>query len=118
MVSLSFVSKAQDEALAILRTVARSVFVVRAMASASLQLAYVAAGRLDAFWELGLKPWDIAAGLVLVQEAGGMISEIYGAEDALETGNVLAANPKLHPMLVDALAGVARAAAAREQREG
>jgi len=101
-----------------LRAVVESTAGVRRAGSAALDLAYVAAGRLDAFWELGLKPWDIAAGLVLVQEAGGMISEIYGAEDPLETGNVLAANPKLHPMLVDALAGVARAAAVQEQREG
>jgi myo-inositol-1(or 4)-monophosphatase len=108
-----------DAYLPMLRAVVENTAGVRRAGSAALDLAYVAAGRLDAFWELGLKPWDIAAGLVLVQEAGGMISEIYGAEDALlETGNVLAANPKLHPMLVDALAGVARAAAAQEQREG
>jgi len=106
-----------DAYLPMLRAVVESTAGVRRAGSAALDLAYVAAGRLDAFWELGLKPWDIAAGLVLVQEAGGIISEIYGAGEPLDSGNVLAATPKLHPQLSEALAGVARAAAAREQRE-
>jgi myo-inositol-1(or 4)-monophosphatase len=76
---------------------------VRRAGAASLDLAYVAAGRLDGFWELGLKPWDIAAGIVLVQEAGGVVSELYGDDDVLKTGNVLAANAKLHPLLSDTL---------------
>ena len=65
---------------------------VRRAGSAALDLAYVACGRLDAFWELNLKSWDMAAGVLMVQEAGGVVSELYGGEDPLATGHVLAAN--------------------------
>lgn len=92
-----------DAYLPMLRNVVANTAGVRRAGSAALDLAYVAAGRLDAFWELGLKPWDIAAGLVLVQEAGGMISEIYGTADVLSTGNVLVSTPKLHPAFVELL---------------
>lgn len=64
--------------------------------SAALDLAYVAAGRLDVYWEAGLKPWDIAAGYLLVQEAGGLATDIEGATIDLEKGDILAANPHLH----------------------
>ncbi len=64
--------------------------------SAALDMAYVAAGRLDAYWEGGLKPWDLAAGVLLVQEAGGMVTDPHGAPFNLEEGNVLAANAHLH----------------------
>ena len=64
--------------------------------SAALDLAYVAAGRLDAYWEAGLKSWDIAAGTLLVQEAGGIVTDIEGRSINLEKGDVLATNPKLH----------------------
>jgi myo-inositol-1(or 4)-monophosphatase len=64
--------------------------------SAALDLAYVAAGRLDAYWEAGLKPWDIAAGYLLVQEAGGLVTNLEGAEFELDKGDILAANPHLH----------------------
>lgn len=67
---------------------------IRRYGSASLDLAWVAAGRFDAFWERGLKPWDIAAGIVLVREAGGFVEEIDGG-DVLATGSVLAANEAL-----------------------
>ncbi len=67
--------------------------------SAALDLAYVAAGRLDAYWEAGLQPWDIAAGYLLVQEAGGLATDIDGAGLDLDRGDVLAANPHLHPKL-------------------
>ncbi len=69
---------------------------VRRAGAASLDLAYVAAGRLDGFWEFGLQPWDIAAGILLVREAGGRVTDIAGGHDMLATGNVLAANPHLH----------------------
>ena len=98
-----------DDYLPMLRKVVENTAGVRRAGSAALDLAYVAAGRLDAFWEINLKPWDIAAGLVLVQEAGGMVSEISGAADILETGNVLASTPKLHPFLSDSLGEIARA---------
>ena len=68
---------------------------VRRSGSAALDLAYVAAGRLDGFWELGLSPWDIAAGVLLVQEAGGIVTEPSGGDDYLRSGDVAAANPKM-----------------------
>ena len=93
-----------------LRRVVETTSGVRRAGSASLDLAYVAAGRLDGFWELGLKPWDIAAGALLVEEAGGIVSEIFGGDDILKTGNVLAATPKLHPILAEMLRDAARQA--------
>jgi myo-inositol-1(or 4)-monophosphatase len=92
-----------DAYIPMLRRVVAETAGVRRAGSAALDLAYVAAGRLDAFWELGLKSWDVAAGLLLVEEAGGIVSEIFGAEDLLKTGNVLAATPKLHPQLAEML---------------
>ena len=69
---------------------------VRPFGSAALDLAYVAAGRLDGFWEFGLQPWDIAAGILLVREAGGYVSDIAGGHAMLTSGDVLAANDHLH----------------------
>jgi myo-inositol-1(or 4)-monophosphatase len=62
------------------------------MGSAALDLAWVAAGRYDGFWERNLKAWDIAAGIVLVKEAGGFAAEIDGGEDILRTGHIAAGN--------------------------
>ena len=72
---------------------------VSGLGSAALDLAWVAAGRFDGFWESHLKPWDIAAGMVLVREAGGVCSELHGKGNVLETGSILAGNPDLHPVL-------------------
>lgn len=71
---------------------------IRRYGSAALDLAYVAAGRFDGFWERGLKPWDIAAGIVLVREAGGAVDEIDGG-DVLQTGSILASNDHLQDEL-------------------
>ncbi|EKD71918.1 MAG: Inositol monophosphatase family protein [uncultured bacterium] len=68
---------------------------IRRTGTATLDLAYVACGRLDGFWEMGLHLWDIAAGILLVKEAGGMVCDLHGGEDYLKTGNVVAANPML-----------------------
>ena len=68
---------------------------IRRAGSAALDLAYVAAGRLDGFWEIGLNPWDMAAGALLVQEAGGLVSDFSGGNEFLDTGNIVAANPKV-----------------------
>jgi myo-inositol-1(or 4)-monophosphatase len=87
-----------DTYIPMLRNIVANTAGVRRAGSAALDLAYVAAGRLDAYWELHLKPWDIAAGIVLVQEAGGIVSEIYDGADVLKTGHILAATPKLHPL--------------------
>ncbi len=74
---------------------------IRRAGAASLDLAYVACGRLDGFWELGLKEWDIAAGALLVAEAGGFITDISGSESFLDEGSVIASNVKLHATLLD-----------------
>lgn len=66
---------------------------IRRAGAATLDLAYVACGRLDGFWEMGLQLWDIAAGILLVKEAGGIVSDFDGGETYLSTGNVVAANP-------------------------
>ncbi len=79
-----------------LTAVMRGTSGVRRMGSAALDLAYVAAGRYDGFWEFGLAPWDIAAGILLVREAGGYISDMTGGHEMLTTGDVLAANDHLH----------------------
>ena len=68
---------------------------IRRAGAAALDLAYVAAGRLDGFWEMNLKLWDIAAGALMVQEAGGLTGSLDGGTTHFETGNILAANPKL-----------------------
>ncbi len=73
---------------------------MRRAGSAALDLAYVAAGRCDGFFEIGLSPWDIAAGSILIKEAGGIISDFSGGSDYLITGNVAAGNPHLHPMIL------------------
>jgi myo-inositol-1(or 4)-monophosphatase len=72
---------------------------IRRFGSAALDLAYVAAGRFDGFWETELQPWDIAAGIIMVREAGGMVSEINGRDGMLKTGSILAANPNLYKEL-------------------
>jgi myo-inositol-1(or 4)-monophosphatase len=76
---------------------------VRRTGSAALDLAYVAAGRLDAFWELGLSPWDVAAGALLVQEAGGLVGDLSGDSGYLESGEIAAASPKVFTQLLAAL---------------
>ncbi len=67
---------------------------IRRAGAASLDLAYVAAGRLDGFWEIGLAPWDIAAGALLVREAGGLVADIDASENYLESGNIVCGSPK------------------------
>jgi len=67
---------------------------IRRAGAASLDLAYVAAGRLDAFWEIGLSSWDMAAGALLIREAGGLVADIDSSENFLESGNIVAGNPK------------------------
>lgn len=76
---------------------------IRRMGSAALDLAYVASGRLDGFWEFGLKPWDIAAGCLLIQEAGGLVSDLQGGEDYLRHGDVVAGTPKVFKSLLQTI---------------
>lgn len=78
---------------------------IRRFGSAALDLAWVAAGRFDAFWESGLKPWDVAAGLILVREAGGFVTDFRGGDQPIERAQILAANDVLHSKLHKLLAG-------------
>jgi myo-inositol-1(or 4)-monophosphatase len=73
---------------------------VRRAGAAALDLAYVACGRLDAFWELGLMPWDMAAGVLLIQEAGGLVGDLNGDQGFMESGDVCAATPKIFSPLL------------------
>lgn len=77
---------------------------VRRPGSAALDLCYVAAGRLDGFWEFGLSPWDIAAGILMIREAGGIVTSLTPGGDPLHTGHVLAGSPKVHDALQKLLA--------------
>ncbi|MBN2648079.1 MAG: inositol monophosphatase [Thiotrichales bacterium] len=85
-----------DAYLASFKVFMTSTAGIRRAGSAALDLAYVACGRVDGFWEFNLKPWDIAAGALLIKEAGGLVTDFNGSENYLETGNVMAANPKLY----------------------
>jgi len=76
---------------------------VRRAGAAALDLAYVAAGRLDAFWEMGLSPWDMAAGALLIQEAGGLVGDLQGGAGFLARGEIAAGTPKVFPELLEAL---------------
>jgi myo-inositol-1(or 4)-monophosphatase len=76
---------------------------VRRPGSAALDLAYVASGRFDGFWEFGLNEWDMAAGVLLVQEAGGLIGDMRGDNTFLKTGDVVAANPKVFKEMIKRL---------------
>jgi len=78
---------------------------IRRAGSAALDLAYVAAGRLDGFWEFGLSPWDVAAGALLIQEAGGVVSDFAGGANFLDSGNIVGGNLKLHQALLKTLQG-------------
>jgi myo-inositol-1(or 4)-monophosphatase len=103
---IPFAAVAQHRRLAFARTlgtVMPQVAGVRRFGAAALDLAWVAAGRYDGFWELGLKPWDMAAGLLIVREAGGYATDPSGG-DPMESGDVVAANPHLHGFLRDAVA--------------
>ncbi len=76
---------------------------IRRSGAASLDLAWVAAGRYDGYWEQGLNPWDLAAGLVIVREAGGYATDLTGGKAMLETGNILAGNESVHRALLKLL---------------
>ena len=94
-----------DAYLAILREVMQKAPGVRRAGAAALDLAYVAAGRLDAFWEFGLEPWDIAAGALLVIEAGGLVGDLEGNDGYMESGNLITGTPKVFAQMVQLVAG-------------
>ena len=89
-----------DAYLGMFKEITQKTAGVRRPGAASLDLAYVAAGRLDGFWEMGLSPWDMAAGVLLIQEAGGLVSDLSGEGNYLTTGNVVAGTPKIFGQLL------------------
>lgn len=98
----------RDEALAqrylpTLQALAGKCAGMRRTGSAALDLAYVASGRLDGYWEFGLRPWDVAAGSLLIREAGGLISDPTGGDDFLKSGDVIAGTPKVFKSLLQSV---------------
>ncbi|KAI5913951.1 inositol monophosphatase family protein [Thauera sp. 2A1] len=89
-----------DAYLGMFRELTQKTAGIRRPGAASLDLAYVAAGRLDGFWEMGLSPWDMAAGVLLIQEAGGLVSDLSGEGNFMTTGNVVAGSPKIFGQLL------------------
>jgi len=87
--------------LDLMRSLLRSTSGMRRWGSAALDLAYTACGRFDGYWEFRLNPWDVAAGMLLVREAGGIVTDFDGGDDVFASGNVLAANPRVHRPLLD-----------------
>jgi myo-inositol-1(or 4)-monophosphatase len=95
-----------DEYMRMLRVVMEGSVGVRRAGSAALDLAYVAAGRLDGFWELGLSAWDMAAGSLLITEAGGLVSDLDGEPNYLDAGHVVCGSPKVFAQLLQVLQAV------------
>ena len=93
-----------DAYLAIFREVAQKTAGMRRPGAASLDLAWVACGRMDGFWELGLSPWDMAAGTLLITEAGGLVGDLSGEANYMQTGNIVGGNPKIFSQLLQIIA--------------
>lgn len=91
----------RKEFLAELDVIISSTAGMRRFGSAALDLAWTAAGRFDAFWERNLKPWDVAAGILLVREAGGVVTDLDGRDHMMDCGHILAANQALHRPLLE-----------------
>jgi myo-inositol-1(or 4)-monophosphatase len=89
-----------DAYMDIVRDVMQKSSGVRRAGAASLDLAWTAAGRYDGFFETGLKPWDMAAGVLLITEAGGMVSDLHGSDTFLKSGHLCAGNPEIHQQLL------------------
>ena len=92
-----------DDFLSTFRAFTLAASGIRRDGSAAIDLAYVAAGRFDGFWEMSLSPWDIAAGSLLVREAGGTVTDFRGRDDFLKTGDIVAANLNIHPPMLRVL---------------
>jgi len=92
-----------DAYLPTLKAMIKDTAGVRRAGSAALDLAYVAAGRLDGYWEFGLKPWDLAAGVLIAQEAGGIVTDTDGNSDYLKNGNLITGNVKIHAEMLQRL---------------
>jgi len=96
-----------DEYLAMFREFTIRTAGIRRAGAAALDIAYVAAGRLDGFWEMGLSPWDMAAGALMVQEAGGLVGDFRGDSGYLESGRIVCGNPKIFSQMLQVIAPVA-----------
>jgi myo-inositol-1(or 4)-monophosphatase len=90
-----------EEYLGQFRRVMRATSGIRRAGSAALDLAHVAEGRLDGFWEIGLSAWDVAAGLLLVREAGGLVTDFAGAPSPIAHGDFVAGGPAMHAWLLE-----------------
>jgi myo-inositol-1(or 4)-monophosphatase len=93
-----------DAYVAMMREFMQKTAGIRRPGAAALDLAYVAAGRLDGFWEIGLSPWDMAAGALLISEAGGLVGDLSGETAFMDSGNIVAANPKVFAQLLQIIA--------------
>ncbi|MBA3904450.1 MAG: inositol monophosphatase, partial [Rhodocyclaceae bacterium] len=93
-----------DAYLAMFRDFMQKTAGIRRPGAAALDLAYVAAGRLDGFWEIGLSPWDMAGGALLITEAGGLVGDLSGETAFMETGNIVGGNPKVFAQLLQIIA--------------
>lgn len=89
-----------DPYMDMLKSAIRETSGVRRPGAAALDLAYVAAGRLDGFWEIGLNIWDVAAGALMIQECGGIVTDLAGRDGWQQSGNVVAGNPRIHEALL------------------
>jgi myo-inositol-1(or 4)-monophosphatase len=92
-----------DAYLNIFKDIIPRVAGIRRPGSAALDLSYVAAGRYDGFWEIGLAPWDMAAGVLMIKEAGGLVGDLEGDDTYLESGQILAGNPKIFSQLLQVI---------------
>ncbi|MFZ5997691.1 MAG: inositol monophosphatase family protein [Nitrospirota bacterium] len=97
-----------DKYLELFKKVLFKVSDLRRAGAAALDLAYLAAGRCEAFFEIGLSTWDIAAGSLLIEEAGGIVTDFGGGGDYLSTGNIVAGNPAIHPLIINEVREVFR----------
>ncbi len=98
------IHESHDEPLRLFGAFVRRARAVRRFGSAALDLAWVAAGRFDGFWELGLKPWDLAPGILIAREAGAVVTDTRGTDGMLSTGDVVAASPALASAMIAIIA--------------
>jgi myo-inositol-1(or 4)-monophosphatase len=92
-----------DAYVAMLKDLMTRTAGIRRPGAAALDLAAVAAGRLDGFWEIGLSPWDMAAGVLMIQEAGGLVGDLQGEDRYMERGDIVAGNPKIFAQLLQVI---------------
>ncbi len=97
-----------DEYVKMFRVMTEKTAGLRRAGAAALDLAYVASGRLDGFFEKGLQPWDVAAGSLLITESGGIVGNFAGESDYLDKGNVIAGTPKIFAQMVALLGPIAK----------